>query len=161
MALVCLAVALPGHCRQGGLAFIVAFERHNRWRGVQGGGVLSTLLMNGACGNSSRSQRARRFAIRLSVRYRTEGHVEWYKGQVENISESGVLFETEHVLPVNTPIEFKFLLPPTMPDMLSAEVLCRGHIVRTVPVSKERSISAVAATIASYCFRRPSLSSTS
>lgn len=134
----------------------VAHEE-GRVRGVL---PLWTLPMNGPCGNGSKSRRARRFAIRLGVRYRPEGHEEWYEGQIENISESGVLFETEFVLPVNTLIEFKFLLPPTIPDRLSAEVFCRGQIVRTVLPSEERSIPAVAATIASYYFRRPCLSCT-
>jgi len=105
-----------------------------------------------------KSRRAQRFAIRMGVRYRHEGDEEWHDGQIENISESGLLFEAERVLPVNTPIEFKFSLPVTLPDEVSAEVVCRGEIVRTLSTSDERTMPAVAATIASYRFQRPCLS---
>jgi hypothetical protein len=105
-----------------------------------------------------KSRRAQRFAIRLSVRYRPEGRVEWYEGQIDNISESGVLFETERPLAVHTPIEFVFLLPATIRDELSAEVVCRGRIVRTVSTSEEHDMPGVAATIASYRFERRSFS---
>jgi PilZ domain len=100
-----------------------------------------------------KSRRAERFPIRLGVRYRAAGNEEWYEGDIENISVSGVLFETERPLAVSTPIELRFLLPATM-DELSAEVVCRGQIVRTVPTSKGRKIPAVAATIRAYRFRR-------
>lgn len=107
---------------------------------------------------TDKSRRAQRFPIRLGVRYRPVGHEEWYEGESENISVSGVLFETERPFAVSTPIELRFLLPATMSDELSAEVVCRGEIVRTVPTSEERNIPAVAATIRAYRFRRRGVS---
>ena len=118
--------------------------------------------MSSPCGGAipGKIRRAQRFSIRLGVRYRPEGHEQWYEGQIENISELGVLFETERSLAVSTPIEFKFLLAATNSDELAAEVVCRGKIVRTVPTSADRTIPSLAATIAAYHFRRRGLSET-
>ena len=102
------------------------------------------------------SQRAQRYPIRLPVRYRPSGTDTWHDGRIENISESGMLFEAEHPVAVNTPVEMTFVLPSTMSDEAPAELVCRGRIVRAVPTSKKRRPLALAATIATYRFRRQS-----
>ncbi len=107
---------------------------------------------------AAKSERARRYAIPLPVRYRPNGYESWYEGRIENISESGLLFEADRAIAIDTPVEIRFVLPATMPDEQPAELVCRGKIVRTVPTSEKRSIPALAATIASYHFRRPGFS---
>lgn len=107
---------------------------------------------------ATRSERARRYPIRLPIRYRSNGHETWHEGRIENISESGVLFEADHAIAIDTRVELRFVLPATMPDEDPAELVCHGKIVRTVPTSEERSIPALAATIATYHFWRRGLS---
>jgi len=101
-----------------------------------------------------KSQRAHRYPIRVPVRYRSRGADTWHDGRIENISESGMLFEAEHPVAVNTPVEMTFVLPATM----SAELICRGTIVRAVPTSRKRRPLTLAATIVTYRFRRQDLS---
>jgi hypothetical protein len=95
--------------------------------------------------------RARRFALHLPLRYRLLGAAEWRQGRMENISRSGVLFWTDQLLDVDTPLEMSFVLPliHTHP-----EVLCRGRIVRTVLPEGEQRPSGLAATISVYRFVR-------
>ena len=102
--------------------------------------------------------RARRYPIRLPVRYRPGGTDAWHEGRVANISQSGMLFETEHLVAVNTPVVMRFVLPATMYVKSPAEIVCHGKIVRRVLTSKRESTPALAATIANYRFRRRDLS---
>jgi hypothetical protein len=95
--------------------------------------------------------RARRFALHLSLRYRSIGAVQWHDGRIENISRSGVLFWTDHPLESDTPLELSFVLP--LSDN-PPEVICRGRIVRTVPPQGHRASSGLAATISIYRFVR-------
>jgi hypothetical protein len=104
-----------------------------------------------------KSQRAHRYPVRVPVRYRSSDADTWHDGRIENISESGMLFEAEYPVAVNTPVEMKFVLPATMP-VEPAEVVCHGRIVRAVPTSKKRRPLALAATIVTYRFRRQDLS---
>ena len=95
--------------------------------------------------------RARRFALHLSLRYRSIGAAQWREGRIENISRSGVLFWTEHPLEVDTRLEMSFVLPliDTPPG-----IVCRGHIVRTVLPNGHNAPPGLAATISAYRFVR-------
>jgi|SRR6516164_9024715 len=104
------------------------------------------------------SQRAHRSHICLPVRYRPSGTDAWHEGRVENISESGMLFEAEHLIAVNTPVEMRFVPQATMFVESPAEIVCHGKIVRRVLPSEKQSTPALAATIATYRFRRRVLS---
>jgi len=97
------------------------------------------------------SERAFRFPIALTLRYRPKEGGPWREARVENISRSGVLFWTDHVLDVNARLEMRFELPvgPTPPG-----VLCRGHVVRSVLPRGPRAVPGFAATISAYRFRR-------
>jgi hypothetical protein len=103
-------------------------------------------------------RRAQRYPIRLPLRYRPSGQEKWHEGVIENISESGLLFETGHALAANTSVEIRFVLSATVSVDSPAEIVCRGKIVRSVPTSEKRSTPALAATIAAYRFRRRGLS---
>ena len=93
--------------------------------------------------------RAPRFVIRAPVKYRPSGTTDWRDGRTENISRSGVLFRTDHVMPVQTPIEFLMALPEEVGGG-SATVICRGRVVRTEAGLPDDPRPAVAATIAGY-----------
>jgi hypothetical protein len=97
------------------------------------------------------AERARRFDLHLSLRYRSVGAKRWRQGRIENISCSGVLFWTDQPLEVDTPLEMSFVLPfPRRPP----DVVCRGRIVRRVQPSRGDGHAGVAATIAAYRFVR-------
>lgn len=98
--------------------------------------------------------RAQRFAIQTSLRYRVSGQMNWYEGRTENISRSGVLFRGEHLVEPNTPVEMRFVLPAEISDRVSAEVTCRGYIVRKVLPSGTETFPALAAAILAYRFLR-------
>jgi hypothetical protein len=97
------------------------------------------------------AERAFRFPLPLTLRYRSRGEAQWREGRVENISRSGVLFWTDDALDVNTRLEMSFVLqvgttPPS--------VVCRGHVVRTVLPNGPRAVPGFAATISGYRFVR-------
>ena len=49
--------------------------------------------------------RARRIKLDAQLRYRVKNLGTWYEGIVENLSQSGVLFNGPHALPANTLID--------------------------------------------------------
>jgi PilZ domain len=98
--------------------------------------------------------RAARFSLRLPIRYRTVGEAGWKDGVTENISRSGVLFRAADLLRVDTPIEMRLVLPVAGRTEQLPEILCQGHIVRTVfDVGKDQQQPALAATITRYRIR--------
>lgn len=97
--------------------------------------------------------RAPRFVLQVPVRYRALGGDDWHAGSTENMSRTGVLFRTEHLLPVSTTIEMLVTLP-IGPG--GSEVRCRGRVVRAVPPVVPDSLPALATTISNYQFLRGS-----
>lgn len=95
--------------------------------------------------------RAPRFPLHVRVRYRPLGATDWNVGRIENISRSGVLFWTERLLPVETPLELLFVLP--LGDRAPG-VVCRGRIVRSVLAPSTDEAPGLAASISSYRFVR-------
>ena len=95
------------------------------------------------------SPRARRFPIRLTMRFRSSGHGQWRDARTENISRSGVLFRTGDIMPRATHIEMLMALPAEVGGE-NATVICHGRIVRTEPPRSDDPRPAVAATIAGY-----------
>ncbi len=94
-------------------------------------------------------ERAQRFGFQLPLQYRTVGESRWRQARMENISRSGVLFRTSSLLDVDTEVEIVFVLPvkPIPPS-----IVCRGRVVRTVPVIGANGSPALAATITAYRF---------
>jgi c-di-GMP-binding flagellar brake protein YcgR len=76
--------------------------------------------------------RAPRFPLNLSVRYRPLGAEEWCVGRTENISRSGVLVRTANGIDIDTSVEIRLELPTVTAGKDSAEIWCRGRVVRTV-----------------------------
>lgn len=97
--------------------------------------------------------RAQRFKLQLPIKYREMGQPDWYVGTTENISRSGVLFRAEELMSPNVQLEINLVLPPEIAGLASAEVLCRGEVVRVVEAETPAMPPALAAKIVQYHFQ--------
>ena len=94
--------------------------------------------------------RAQRFVTELPFRYRVAGTQEWHEGWTANISTSGVLFRAAQVLQLQTVIDMVVTLPAVMPGSASAELQCRGLIVRKATEKSIHPAPVLAASIMGY-----------
>jgi PAS domain S-box-containing protein len=97
--------------------------------------------------------RAQRFQLHLPLRYRRLGEAQWHVGKTENISRSGLLFQTDDVLQPNSQLEINLVLPAEIAGLAGTEVVCRGEVVRTVERQGESVSPALAARILQYHFQ--------
>src|SRR5215472_1721152 len=102
----------------------------------------------------SEQQRAQRFAIQTALRYRRVGEAEWRQATMVNISESGVLFETDHAAWPNSAVEMRFSLGAGVSSGWAAQVVCFGMIVRVIGKPGSVRVSALAARITKFHFVR-------
>ena len=96
--------------------------------------------------------RARRLKVDLAVRYRAKNTHTWFTGVIENISQSGVLFNGEHVFPANALLELIFVMPEEISGQKDASVLCQGRVIRGKDVRTSTGEPAQAASITDYKF---------
>jgi hypothetical protein len=101
--------------------------------------------------------RARRLKLDIPLRYRVNKTSNWYEGIIENISQSGVLFNGPQQLPVNALIEMVFEMPEEISGQKNSNVVCQGRVMRfkDAPKSKDLSVEengALAASIVDYKF---------
>jgi signal transduction histidine kinase/DNA-binding response OmpR family regulator len=97
--------------------------------------------------------RAQRFQLHLPLRYRRLGETQWHVGKTENISRSGLLFQSDDVLQPNSQLEISLVLPAEIAGLSGTEVVCRGEVVRTVERQGESVSPALAARILQYHFQ--------
>jgi len=97
--------------------------------------------------------RAQRFQLHLPLRYRRLGEAQWHVGKTENISRSGLLFQTDDVLQPNSQLEINLVLPAEIAGLAGTEVVCRGEVVRTVEKKGDTVSPALAARILQYHFQ--------
>jgi len=76
--------------------------------------------------------RARRFPLRLPLRYRAAGEKRWSNGITDNVSCSGVLLRGRRVLPPSSTIEMLLAVPPQLAGEANVRVFCRGKVARVV-----------------------------
>jgi signal transduction histidine kinase len=81
--------------------------------------------------NSPRRARARRFSMRVPLRYRGIGTWEWRNGETENISFSGVLFRCPEQLEERARVEVVLEMPPELSEGAGLDLLCAGQVVRS------------------------------
>ena len=98
--------------------------------------------------------RARRYALRASVRYRTKAEAAWHDGTTRNVSRSGALVRGDAYLQPDTPIELIVDLPVIVPDEPAGSVICHGRVVRTESLDAGEQGSVFGAEFSSYRFRR-------
>ena len=96
--------------------------------------------------------RARRLKVDLAVRYRAKSTHTWFTGIIENISQSGVLFNGDHVFPANTLLELIFEMPEEISGQKDASVLCQGRVIRGKDARTNAGAPAQAASIIDYKF---------
>jgi hypothetical protein len=101
--------------------------------------------------------RARRLKLDIPLRYRVNKTSTWHEGIIENISQSGVLFNGPHTLPVNALIEMVFEMPEEISGQRNSNVVCQGRVMRfkdapTDDTTPDQENSALAASIVDYKF---------
>ena len=74
--------------------------------------------------------RARRLKLDIALRYRVNKTSTWYEGVIENISQSGVLFNGPQQLPINALIEMVFEMPEEISGQKNSNVVCQGRVMR-------------------------------
>lgn len=104
-------------------------------------------------GTPTVAERAHRFHIQLSLRYRVRGESQWRTGITKNISSSGVLFQGEHFAELDAQIELSLTLPAKKPEG-PAELICRGTIVRAEVPQGGAPLVTLASRILHYRFMR-------
>ena len=93
--------------------------------------------------------RASRFIVRLPMRYRTAGDLDWRNGVTENISRSGILFRPERAIEPKMPVDMILVLPGVVAGEPPSRLRCQGEIVRTEVDASDTAPSAAAA-VADY-----------
>jgi PilZ domain len=104
--------------------------------------------------------RARRLKLDLALRYRVNRTSTWYQGKIQNLSQTGVLFDGPQQLPVNALVEMIFEMPEEISGQSNRNVLCQGRVIRCKGEPKtenpedaaEGGSFLLAATIVNYKF---------
>ena len=96
--------------------------------------------------------RAQRFRIQTLVYYRESGKTAWEEGTTLNISRTGILFQTNTDLPLQTTIQIRITFPHEITGEAPADIICWGPIVRKASLALPVGQHALAATISRYCF---------
>lgn len=80
-----------------------------------------------------------RHNIRTPIRIRLwKSAIPEERGESENLSEEGILFATNSVIPVGTVLEILLKMPEMITGKPTTEWLCSGHVVRVEPIDSPR-----------------------
>src|SRR6185437_16570603 len=71
--------------------------------------------------------RATRHILRVPLRYRLAGHEDWSLGETINMSESGLLFSSDHLLEIDDRLEITF---QTQGPLLLERSMRQAQVVR-------------------------------
>jgi len=96
--------------------------------------------------------RARRLKLDVPVRYRVKNLGSWLEGTIENLSQSGVLFQGPQELPENTLVEMVFEMPEEISGQKNSNVLCQARIIRSKQTHNTPESVGLAASILDYKF---------
>ena len=97
--------------------------------------------------------RAFRFPISTPIHYREGGEADWSHGITVNISRTGILFQPERDVRLQTGLEMRILFPPEVTGATAANVACWGPVVRKSFPAPAGNPPLVAAAIVRYRFR--------
>lgn len=97
--------------------------------------------------------RSRRLQVNIPLRYRGKNLSTWYEGEIQNISQSGVLFNGPQQLPANALVEMIFEMPEAISGQKNRNVLSQGRLIRIKDaVDNIEDAFGLAATILDYKF---------
>ncbi len=97
--------------------------------------------------------RARRLKLDIPLRYRVNKTSTWYEGIIENISQSGILFNGPQALPNNALMEMVFEMPEEISGQKNSNVVCQCRVMRTKQTqTTEEGVIGLAASIVDYKF---------
>jgi len=89
----------------------------------------------------------------VPLRYRVNKTSTWYEGIIENLSQTGVLFQGPQQLPLNALVEMVFEMPEEISGQTNSNVVCQGRVMRTKETKELTDGSMVlAASIVDYKF---------
>ncbi len=92
-----------------------------------------------------------RHNIRTPIRIRRwKSAIPEERGESENLSEEGILFATNSVIPVGTVLEILLKMPEIVTGEPTTEWLCSGHVVRVEPIDSPRGKLGVAVQFDCY-----------
>ena|SRR2546428_13523341 len=95
--------------------------------------------------------RARRLKLQIPLSYRTRNLGTWSEGTIENISQSGVLFQGPEALPLSL-VEMVFEMPEAISGQKKSKVLCQGRIIRSKEGRDPAKLMVLVAAILDYKF---------
>lgn len=107
---------------------------------------------HGAKDGKGFAQRAQRFAVETSIRYREAGTANWQETTTVNISASGILFRAVQPLPPRATLDITLALPVAISGEAPAEIRCRGTVVRKASDFGRQDTPVLAVSIARYRF---------
>ena len=91
----------------------------------------------------------------MPVQFRRPGDTDWRHGLIENISRSGVLFQTDVPVDASTPLEMRMALPVGLAGHVGASVYCQAQVVRVLDPAGQRVRPLLAVTINEYRLMPP------
>jgi hypothetical protein len=127
-------------------------ERVDRSQTTSAGDATPTRRGRGHARKPTWVPRARRLKLHTPVRYRVKNLGNWYEGIIENLSQSGVLFQGPQRFPSNTLIEMVFEMPEEISGQKNSTVLCQGRIIRSKDMQENAEQSSLGASILDYKF---------
>src|SRR5687767_13331883 len=99
----------------------------------------------------SLTNRAPRYPLKMTIRFRPAGGGGWLEGETLNVSQSGILFRTSQPVPgLHETLEMALEMSALGPRI--ANVTCTGRLVRIRPA--EDSSAVIAATVEVYHLTR-------
>lgn len=101
-----------------------------------------------------RAERPIRFELGLPVQFRPVGASEWIEGTSRDISRSGLLFRSEHPVPLGTELEVIIAMPRELTGSRAVQVICTGRVVRQLSTAAEADPRFLALEITDYNFVR-------
>ncbi len=74
--------------------------------------------------------RARRLKLDGPLRFRINSTSTWFEGEMDNLSQTGLLFHARKQMPLNVLIELVFEMPEEISGQKNRKVLCQGRVIR-------------------------------
>jgi hypothetical protein len=79
------------------------------------------------------------------------------RGESENLSENGILFATDSLIPIGKLLEIELKMPELVTGVPEAIWLCSGHVVRVEPIDSLRGKHGISVQFDCYEVNRESL----